>query len=379
VPAMEKEGYPRDVAAAVVSAASIKGPIGPISLMFIVYGVVVDSVNINELLLSGILVIAILFAFQAATVYVEVRVRGFHQRRPFSGWRTVGSTFLDAVPILAIPVIILGGIFFGGVFTPTESAPVAAIFALFLAFFWYRGLSPLDVPRVFTMAALETGIVMLLLGDASILAKALQNNQFGQSVNNFFLDLTSNRYVFLLVVNGLLLLVGIFIEPLPAVLILAPFLSIVATQNYGIDPVHFGLIMCFNLVLALIHPPVGLVLFLVSSLSKVSVERLSITILPWLGVSIAVLFLVTYLPTKVVLVLARHSIPSEVLAALALTWVASWALMAALLWVSRERMDPTVRANWILGSFVFGPVTLLWYLVKSGIGNGRTPVGRTPA
>ena len=305
VPAMEKEGYPRDVAAAVVSAASIKGPIGPISLMFIVYGYVVDTVNVNELLLSGILVIALLFVVQAATVYVEVRVRGFHQKRPFAGWGTVGRTFRDAIPILAIPFIILGGIFLGGVFTPSESAPVAAIFSLLLAFFWYAGLSFRDIPSVFTRAAIETGIVLLLLGDAQILAKALHNNQFGESVQSFFTGVTDNKYVFLLLVNAILLVVGIFIEPLPAVFILAPFLSEVATGTFGIDPVHFGLIMCFNLVLALIHPPIGLVLFLVSSLSKVSVERLSITIIPWLLVSIAVLFLVTYLPSEVVLVLAR--------------------------------------------------------------------------
>ncbi|MEW6582010.1 MAG: TRAP transporter large permease subunit [Actinomycetota bacterium] len=305
VPAMEKEGYPRHVAAAVVSAASIKGPIGPISLMFIVYGYVVQDVNINELLVSGILAILILFAFQAATVYVEVRVRGFHQKREFAGWRTVGRTGLDAAPILFIPFIILGGIFLGGVFTPSESAPVAAIFALILALFWYSGLSPADIPRVFSTAALETGIVLLLLGDAQILSKALQNNQFGQSVTDFFTNLTTDKYMFLLVVNVVLLVVGIFIEPLPAVFILGPFLAPVATEVFAIDPVHFGLIMCFNLVLALIHPPIGLVLFLVSSLSKVSVERLSITILPWLAVSILVLFLITYLPSEVVLVLAH--------------------------------------------------------------------------
>ena len=105
--------------------------------------------------------------------------------------------------------------------------------------------------------------------------------------------------------NLLLLAVGIFIEPLPALYILAPFLAPVAVLGYGIDPVHFGLIMVFNLVLALIHPPIGLVLFLVSSIAKVSVERLSIMILPWLAVSLVVLFLVTYLPSEAVLALSN--------------------------------------------------------------------------
>jgi len=146
--------------------------------------------------------------------------------------------------------------------------------------------------------------VLLLLGDSAILAKVLFIDQFGQTLSDFLTGLTSNKYVFLLVINVLLLAVGIFIEPLPALYVLAPFLAPIATLAYGIDPVHFGLIMVFNLVLALIHPPIGLVLFVVSSLSKVSVERLSVVILPWLAVSLVVLFLVTYLPSEVVLFLA---------------------------------------------------------------------------
>jgi TRAP-type C4-dicarboxylate transport system permease large subunit len=142
---------------------------------------------------------------------------------------------------------------------------------------------------------------MLLIGDSSILQKALFLDRFGQSLEDFLTGITNNEYVFLLLVNLLLLVVGIFLEPLPALYILAPFIAAVAVNDFGVDPVQFGLIMVFNLVLALIHPPIGLVLFLVSSIAKVSVERLSIMILPWLAVSLVVLFLVTYLPSEVVL------------------------------------------------------------------------------
>ena len=304
VPAMEKEGYPRDVAAAVVAGASIKGPIGPISIMFIVYGYIVAGVSISKLLLSGVLAEILLLLFQAGTVYVVVRRLGVLQKRPFGGMRAVGQTALSALPVLAIPLIIVGGIL-GGVFTATESASVAVLVVFALALFWYSSVSPGQFPRVIATAALETGIVLLLLGDSAILSKVLFIDQFGQSLSSFLTGLTSNTYVFLLVVNVLLLAVGIFIEPLPALYILAPFLAPIATLGYGIDPVHFGLIMVFNLVLALIHPPVGLVLFVVSSLSKVSVERLSIMILPWLAVSLLVLLLVTYLPSEVVLVLSN--------------------------------------------------------------------------
>lgn len=305
VPAMEKEGYPKDVAAAVVAGASIKGPIGPISVMFIAYATLVFNVGIANLLLSGVMAEMLLLLFQAATVYVVVRRLGVVGKREFVGMRTVRRTGLVALPVVLVPVIILGGIL-RGVFTPSESGAAAAAVALILAMFWYASISPRDMPRIITMAGIETGIVMLLVGDSSILAKVLQNNGFGQDLQNFLTGLTDNKYVFLLAINILLLLIGIFVEPLPALFIFAPFLAPIADQ-FGIDPTHFGLIVVFNLVLGLIHPPVGLVLFLVSSLSKVPVERLSIVILPWLGVSFVVLMLVTYLPSNVVLVLVNHT------------------------------------------------------------------------
>ena len=175
VPAMEREGYRRDVAAAVVAGASIKGPIGPLSIMFIVYGVVVSGAagaSISKLLLSGLLAEILLFIFQAATVYVVVRKMDFLVARRFSGWATVGRRGLGALPVLAIPVIILGGIF-SGVFTIPESAAIGAVASLVLALFWYGSMSPLQLPGAIVTAGMETGIVLLLLGDSAILAKAL--------------------------------------------------------------------------------------------------------------------------------------------------------------------------------------------------------------
>ena len=308
VPAMEKDGYPRDVAAAVVTGASIKGAIGPLSLMFFVYPVYVEgegvSASVDQLLLSGVSAEFLLFFFQALTIYWVVRRRGFFQKRPFAGVPAVARATGSALPILAIPAIILGGIL-TGVFTAPQAASVALFVTFLLAFFWYSTLTIRDVPRVVGLACVETGVVMLLLGDSAILAGTLQNNGFGQQFSDFLTGLTDNKYVFLLVINVLLLLVGMFIEPLPALAILAPFIAPIAVLVYGIDPVHIGLIMVFNLVLALIHPPIGLVLFLVSSIAKVRIERLSVTVLPWLAVSILVLLLITYLPTSAVLWLSH--------------------------------------------------------------------------
>ena len=184
VPAMEREGYRRDVAAAVVAGASIKGPIGPLSIMFIVYGVLVTgpaSASIQKLLLSGVFAVILLFLFQAATVYVVVRRLGFLKKRRFGGWATVGRTGLSALPVLAIPFIILGG-YFSGVFTLYESGSVAAVVAIAMAMFGYASLAPRQLPGVLVLAAIETGIVMLLLGDSAILAKALFLDRFGESL-----------------------------------------------------------------------------------------------------------------------------------------------------------------------------------------------------
>jgi len=159
--------------------------------------------------------ILVLFAAQAATVYLVVRRLDMLPKRHFAGWGQVGRTGISSLPVIAIPVVILGGIL-SGVFTPTESAAVAAVVAIGLALFWFGSISPTQLPGALTLAALEAGIVMLLLGDSQILAKALFLDGFGQSLRDFMTGITTDKHVFLLVVNLLLLAVGIFIEPLPA-------------------------------------------------------------------------------------------------------------------------------------------------------------------
>jgi tripartite ATP-independent transporter DctM subunit len=307
VPAMEKEGYDRDVAAAVVAGASIKGPVGPISVMFIAYGYIVSGpgqASINQMLASGVVLVLGLLLLQGAVVSIVARRRGMTPPHPFLGWREVGVSGLGALPILMIPVIIIGGIL-SGYFTPTESASVALAVTVVLALA-FRRLSIPVLGRAMIVSAIETGIVMLLLGDSAILANLLYIDGFGQSIQNWATGLTSNADAFLLLVMVLMLLVGIFIEPLPALYMFAPFLAPVAVTVYNINPVQFAMVVVLALVIGLIHPPVGLVLFLVSSISKVRVERLSVTILPWIGVSLIGLLLVAYLPADVLLWFSNH-------------------------------------------------------------------------
>lgn len=299
VPAMEEEGYERDVAAAVVAGASIKGPVGPISIMFIAYGFIVGGVgaaSITTLLLTGVVMVIGLMLLQTAVIAVVVRRRGMHAPHPFLGWGNVGRQAVSGGPILLIPAIILGGIV-SGVFTPTESASVAVAATIILALV-YRSLSVGALLKAFLFAAIETGIVMLLIGDSAILAKLLYIDGFGEALQGWITGITSSPALFLLIVMALVLLIGVFIEPLPALYILAPFLAPIAVGMYGINPNQFALVMVLALVIGLIHPPVGLVLFLVASLAKLRVERLSVTILPWIGISLVGLLLVAYLPAE---------------------------------------------------------------------------------
>lgn len=306
VPAMEREGYRRDVAAAVVAGSSIKGPVGPISIMYIVYGFIVSGIGaaaIDQMLITGLVMVVYLLLLQGLVVSYVVRRIGMESPHRFLGWSEVGRSFMAGGPVLLIPIIILGGIL-KGTFTPTEAAAVAVVVTLVLGAA-YRRLAPRALLRGMVLAALETGVVMLLLGDSAILAKLLEVDGFGLSLQDWITGVTTNPHVFLLIVIGLLLAVGMFVEPLPALFILAPFLAPVAVGVYGIDPVQFGVVVVLSLVLGLIHPPVGLVLFLVSSISKVSFERLSLTMIPWLAISLGLLIAVAMLPAEFILWLSN--------------------------------------------------------------------------
>lgn len=305
VPAMEREGYRRDVAAAVVAGASIKGPLGPISVMYIAYGFIVAGVGaaaIDRMLVTGILMVVGLLLLQGMVVSIVVRRIGMQSPHPFLGWGEVGRAGLSALPVLMIPVIILGGIL-SGTFTPVESAAVAVVVTLVLGVV-YGAMTAGVLARAIVLAATETGVVMLLLGDSAILSRLLEVDGFGRALQEWITGITTNPKIFMLLVILILLAVGMFVEPLPALFILAPFLAPVAVGVYGIDPVQFAVVVVMALVLGLIHPPVGLVLFLVSSIAKVPFERLSLTLLPWLGISLVMLVAVALLPAGAILWLA---------------------------------------------------------------------------
>jgi len=295
VPAMEKEGYSRSFSAATTASAGILGPIIPPSMQFIIYGVA-SGVSIGSLFLAGVVPgILLVLAFM-----VLIAIIGMKQSWPTHNRAKAVEMFkhfVQVIPALFVPVVIVMGII-SGIFTPTESAAIACIVAIIVGFFFYKELKIKDLPNVFVNAALTTAIITLLIAMANIFGWMLTFEQIPQTIASWMTSLTENPLVFLLLVNIFLLLIGMFMDGIAALVILTPiFVPIIA--NYGIDPIHFGVIICINLTIALLTPPVGAGLYITSSAAKISIGNITKAILPFLVIAYVVLAIITYFPDLV--------------------------------------------------------------------------------
>lgn len=292
VPEMEKAGYKREMATATMAAAALLGPIIPPSMLFIIYAVG-SGVSISSMFIAGILPGILL----ALALMVAIAILGYRHNFPRSekaSIRTMFMSFLNAVPALLVPLIIIGGIL-SGVFTATESAGVACFLALVIGFFFYRELDLKKIPRILANAAVSTSAVTLLLAMASLFGWVLTFDQIPQKIVEYMASLTESPWVFLLLVNLFLLIAGIVLDEMAVLIILLPiFMPLV--QSYGIDPVHFGVVICLNATIGLITPPVGAVISIGSSVANVKFEKLSVALIPFLIVALIVLALVTYIP-----------------------------------------------------------------------------------
>jgi tripartite ATP-independent transporter DctM subunit len=209
-------------------------------------------------------------------------------------WGILGATFVAALPPLLTPAIIMGGMTFGW-FTPTEAAIAACAWAMILGVFLYRSLTFKQFYKV-TMDTIETTAgVLLIVAAASLFGWVLTTTRITEYAAEALLSYTNNRYVILLLINILLLAVGCFLEPIASISILVPVLMPVITK-VGIDPVHFGIMMTLNLMIGLLHPPLGMVLFVLARISKMSIERTTVAILPWLIPLLASLVAITLIP-----------------------------------------------------------------------------------
>ncbi|WP_158738104.1 TRAP transporter large permease [Alteribacillus sp. YIM 98480] len=292
VPSMEKEGYKREFSTALTASSSIIGPLIPPSMPFIVYGVTA-GVSIGSLFLAGI-VPGIFFALGFSIAIYFIAKKQNLPTSEKSEWTHILKSTLNVLPALIIPVFILVGITTGA-FTATESAAVAVFIAFLVGFFFYKQLKLKDLPKLFFQTVITSSAVTFLLATSNIFGWVLSVQRVPQMVAEVFLGLTENPLIFLLLINILLLIIGMVIDGLAALILLTPILLPIAVQ-FGVDPIHFGVIMVINLTLGLMTPPVGTVLFIASSTAKVKVETLIRSIAPFLIISFVILLIITYMP-----------------------------------------------------------------------------------
>lgn len=297
IPEMEKQKYPRPFSAAVTASSGELGVIIPPSVAMVIYGVI-TGVSITDLFIAGFLPGLMIAVSLMTTAILIAWIMGYGERQSFSlgPWaRDVGHALWRASLSLFMPVIILGGIF-GGIFTATEAAVVAVFYALFLSLIVYREIGVRDLPRIFASAAITSSVVMIIVAFAAMFAFGLHLLRAPQQLGNLLTTITENPILFLLLVNIFLLIVGMFMETFAAIVILGPILSPIAA-SYGIDPVHFGLIMIVNLAVGMVTPPVGVNLFIACGIARISMEQLMRPLAIFLGVLIINLLIITYVPS----------------------------------------------------------------------------------
>lgn len=299
VPEMEKKGYSRDFSSALTAASSIVGPLIPPSMPFIIYGVVAGQ-SIGQMFIAGIIP-GLLFGIAFSILIYFISIKRNFPKEERADWKTILKTFCSVLPALSIPVLIIWGIL-AGVFTPTESAAFAVLIALITGLCIYKELKLKDLPKILINTVLTSATVTFLVATSNIFGWVLTFEQIPQMIANAIVNFADSPIMFLLLVNVILLVVGMFIEGVAALILLVPILLPVALQ-YGIDPIHFGIIIVINLTIGLMTPPVGTVLFITSSLADIKLEKLIKSLVPFLICAFIILLLITYVPQLTTLLL----------------------------------------------------------------------------
>ncbi|MCQ1835138.1 TRAP transporter large permease [Neorhizobium galegae] len=334
IKAMRDHGYPVEAAVGVTAASATLGPIFPPSLPFVIYGMMAN-VSIGALFMAGIVPGVVMTVLMMITVAVFAYVKRWGSDAPFSIRGLMGASSevlvvmmvpagiwvlltlglslnlaifialavllicdwyfnFSAVMALMTPVILIGGMTMGW-FTPTEAAVAAVLWSLFLGMVRYQTMTFRKIAKATFDTIETTASVLFIVAAASVFAWLLTVSQTAQLLSDAILSVTSNKWLFLILVNLLMLFVGCFLDTIAAITILVPILLPLVKQ-FDIDPVHFGLIMTLNLMIGLLHPPLGMVLFVLSRVARLSVERTTMAIIPWLVPLIVALLLITFIP-----------------------------------------------------------------------------------
>jgi C4-dicarboxylate transporter, DctM subunit len=295
IPGMKRQGYPTPYASALIAVASTLGPIIPPSIAMVVYGAL-SGTSIGALFIAGIvpgLMLGIGLMLHAAWFAHR------HQlpRDARTSWRMFGAALVRALPILGLPVVIIGGIRWG-IVTATEAAVVAVLYAAAVSGLFYRTLTLRRLLEALVASGIVTSGIMLVIAMASIVSFVFGIERIPERIVETLAGMTDQRWVIILMINIVLLVLGCFLEPIGAMIITLPILLQLA-KTFDIDPTHLGVIVCMNLVIGMATPPVGLCLFIVSAIGRVSIEEVSRAVVPLITIAIGTLLLVSYWPDLV--------------------------------------------------------------------------------
>lgn len=292
-PIEEKEGYDKKFSAAVNISSAPTGMLIPPSNTLIVYSTVAGSVSISALFIAGYIP-GILWGLGIMVVASLMAKKLKYKSEDSMSTSQMIKIVLDAVPSLLLVIIVIGGIL-KGIFTATEGSAIAVVYSLILSFI-YKEMKLSDLPKIFLSSAQMTAIVIFMIGVSSIMSWVMAFAHIPQKIAELLLGVTDSKIVILIIMNILLLIIGTFMDPTPAVLIFTPiFLPIV--QSFGMTPVHFGIMLVFNLCIGTITPPVGPILFTGCKIGNVTIEEVFKWLLPFYAVTILILFLVTFVPS----------------------------------------------------------------------------------
>ncbi|MEO8598757.1 MAG: TRAP transporter large permease [bacterium] len=290
---MVRAGYPQQFAAGVICNAGTLGILIPPSIVMVVYGAATET-SVGKLFMAGVIPGIVLGLMLMIAIYVRARMLDL-PRQPRAPIGEILKSGRDSLWGLLLIIIILGGIY-GGIFTPTEAAAVAAVYAFCIAVFVYRDIGMRQTPRVLLESGKVTVMLMFIVANALLFAHVLTTERIPQTIAEAIIGWGMVSWQFLVVVNILLLIAGMFMEPTGIILILAPILFPIATK-LGIDPVHLGIIMVVNLEIGMVTPPIGLNLFVTAGITKMSIMDVARAALPWTMVLLLFLVMVTYIPS----------------------------------------------------------------------------------
>lgn len=293
IPAMARHGYPTSFAASLQASAAELGVIIPPSIPLILFAVSTDT-STGELFIAGIGPGLLIGLALMLYVWLYARRHGLG-KQDGEGRMPLWSSFKHAWLALLMPVIILGGIY-GGIFTPTEASVVAVVYALIAGMMVYRRIKPRDLSSVLHRSVVSTAVIMFIIANAGVFSFLLNRAGVPDALGTWLGTIFDSQFTFLMGVNAALFIIGMFVETSASIVVLAPLLLPVAVA-FGVDPVHFGIIMVVNLALGMVTPPLGVNLFAACTVAKIPLERMMKPLVPFVLVVVACLMLITYLPS----------------------------------------------------------------------------------